>query len=141
MTNTKPWRPRKLTDETIEVYLDALRRGYSKTAACGVIEISPQALWSRLRDDPDFKERVDAACAVGLVWWEDTSKGIAEGSMKGDSRMTIFGLKNRGSHEWRDRIENDHLSSDGSMTPHSVERRLVDKDGSVEYGEEQSGDV
>lgn len=35
--------------------------------------------------------------------------------------MAVFGLKNMGRDEWSDKQELDHTSSDGSMTPKTIE--------------------
>jgi hypothetical protein len=37
----------------------------------------------------------------------------------------IFNMKNRFKEDWRDKVESDHTSSDGSMTPQVVERIIV----------------
>lgn len=37
-----------------------------------------------------------------------------------DTTAAIFWLKNRRKEVWRDRVENDHTSSDGSMTPNNI---------------------
>lgn len=49
-------------------------------------------------------KRAKAACAA---WWETLSRENAQ-SGKGNATLCIFGLKNMGAEDWRDKQEVEH---------------------------------
>lgn len=102
----------KFCDEAREMMAD----GYSTKAFAGYIGVSLSTVYKWMEENPEFSEAIKSAQAAGAFWWEKTLKHVAS-TGEGNASAAIFGVKNRSQEEWKDKVENDHTSSDGSMSP------------------------
>ena len=79
--------------------------------------------WETLLDDSDeFRETEKQRKALCEVWWERQGRKMATGD-QGNATVWIFNMKNR--FGWRDKIDVDNTSSDGSMTPKPTTIQMV----------------
>ena len=117
-------RPTKYTEELGDQLINWMSQGYSLTAAAGKIGVSRQTVYAWAEERREFSDALEEARAASAAWWEDQAR-ITATTGEGNSPMVIFGLKNRVAAEWREKQEVDHQSSDGSMTPKVIERRVI----------------
>ena len=95
--------------------------GASLTSFAAEIEVSRATLNVWMDEYPEFLDAVGRAKAKCAAWWEKQGRGIAQtGGGPGASTLVIFGLKNMGADDWREKQEVDHTSSDGSMKPTTI---------------------
>jgi hypothetical protein len=64
----------------------------------------------------EFSDALKTGQARAALWWEKTLRQVAQ-TGEGNASAAIFGVKNRSSEDWKDKTEQDHTSSDGSMSP------------------------
>jgi len=119
-------RPTKYTEALGEELISWMAEGYSLTAAAGKIGVSRQTVYAWAEEKPQFSDALNHARAASAAWWEDQARVTAK-TGDGNASVVIFALKNRVADEWRDKVETDHTSSDGSLT--NVHVYLPQKDG------------
>ena len=102
-------RPSSYKPEYCQWLLEAMAQGYSLSGFAGYIGVTRDHLskWAALY--PDFQ----LACARGkyarLRKWESLAIEVAEtGGQGSQATMIIFGLKNMGSDEWKEKQEVSH---------------------------------
>ena len=113
-------RPTKYTEALGEDLISWMSQGYSLTAASGKIGVSRQTVYAWAEEKPEFSNALNHARAASAAWWEDQAR-ITATTGDGNASVVIFALKNRVADEWRDKIEQDVTSSDGSMSPTRIE--------------------
>ena len=113
-------RPTKYTEALGDELISWMAQGYSLTAAAGKIGVSRQTVYAWAEEKPEFSDALNHARAASAAWWEDQAR-ITATTGDGNASVVIFGLKNRVADEWRDKVEQDHTSSDGSMSPTRIE--------------------
>lgn len=113
-------RPTKYDPEYCERAIEFMSEGYSTKAFAGSIGVSLSTVYKWMEEYPEFSESIKAAQAAGAMWWEKTLRQVAS-TGDGNASAAIFGVKNRSQEEWKDKIEQDHTSSDGSMSPTRIE--------------------
>ena len=119
-------RPTKYTDNLGDQLIDWMAQGYSLTAAAGKIGVSRQTVYAWAEEKPEFSHALNTARAAAAAWWEDQAR-ITATTGDGNASVVIFALKNRVADEWREKVEQDVTSSDGSMG--NVHVYLPKKDG------------
>lgn len=83
-----------------------LAQGYSLSGFAGKLGTTKTTLLEWMRVHPDFALACASAGHVRLRWWEGKAIEIAEtGGVGSQAQMVIFGLKNAGADEWRDKQE------------------------------------
>lgn len=117
-------RPTKFTPTIGDEITYWMGQGFSLTGAAGKVKTCAETVHRWARENPDFRLALNRARAASAAWWEQRA---AEHSVdgQGSASVIIFALKNRVAGEWRDKREHDLTSSDGSMTPKAIERRVV----------------
>lgn len=118
-------RPTKYKPEYAKSVIEHMADGASLTSFAAEIGVARSTINEWMEHNPEFSESVKVAKAKCAAWWEKLGRNNA---MTGDGNATlvIFGLKNMGIEDWRDRKDVDLSSSDGSMTPKVIERVIVD---------------
>ena len=98
-----------------------LADGYSIAAFAGEIGVARSTVYEWIKTHPAFSDAVKRGQAKAVLWWEKVNRNFA---MTGDGNATaiIFGLKNRASDEWRDKVETEHS---GAVTVSKVVREVV----------------
>ena len=112
-------RPTKYTEALGDELISWMAQGYSLTAAAGKIGVSRQTVYAWAEEKPEFSDALNHARAASAAWWEDQAR-ITATTGDGNASVVIFGLKNRVADEWRDKVEQDLTSSDGSMQPTTI---------------------
>ena len=113
-------RPTKYTEAMGDELISWMAQGYSLTAAAGKIGVSRQTVYAWAEEKPEFSDALKHARAASAAWWEDQAR-ITATTGDGNASVVIFALKNRVADEWRDKVETDHTSSDGSMSPKGID--------------------
>lgn len=84
-----------------------MKDGYSVAALAGHIGVAVSTVKLWVNEHPEFSDAVKIGQASAVLWWEARARDIALGNEDaGNPTITIFGLKNRASEEWRDMTEN-----------------------------------
>ena len=127
-------RPKKtldcLPDDWEEKMYEMAAKGASDIELRVMLHISDD-LWYRFIDEePDFSRAVKRARQLCQVWWERHGRKMAAGERDGNPTVWIFNMKNRFKDDWRDKVEQDLSSSDGTMTTTVIERVIVKPDAS-----------
>jgi transposase len=98
-----------------------LAEGYSVAAFAGEIGVAKSTVYEWIDRHPDFSDAVKRGQAKAVLWWEKRNIEFAK-TGEGNATSIIFGLKNRASDEWRDKVETEHS---GGVTYTKVEREIV----------------
>lgn len=109
-------RPSKYDPAFCDEAVTFLEQGYSTTALAGHLKVSRSTLYKWADEHEAFSDALKTGQAMSAVWWEDRLRAVAMGE-DGNASAAIFGLKNRAADDWREKVIQDHTSSDGSMTP------------------------
>lgn len=96
------------------ILIDCGQEGGSAVEMRCLLGIGESAWGTLLEDSVDFQRTVKEARDLCEVWWERTGRKMATGA-DGNATVWIFNMKNR--FNWRDKIEQEHTSPDGSMSP------------------------
>jgi hypothetical protein len=107
-------RPSKYDPAFCDTVREVMAEGYSKLAAAGFIGICYNTMRNWMDEHPEFLQAVKHGEAARAIFLERDLLA-AETGPKVTSR--IFALKNAAPDEWKDKVETDHTSSDGSMSP------------------------
>lgn len=115
-------RPSDYDPAFCERAVEFLADGFSIAAFAGEIGVARSTVYKWIDEHPEFSDAVKTGQAKAILWWERRNRDFA---LTGDGNATaiIFGLKNRASDEWRDKVETEHS---GSMRVERVERVIVD---------------
>lgn len=122
MTN-KPGkgRPSQYNPKVIDILDGMGGEGEGMAEAWVALGISRQTFYNWQKEHPQFLEAVNNMKARSQAWWERNGR-LATFGMRDEAfnaTAFIFNMKNRFGEDWRDKIEQDHTSSDGSMKPPS----------------------
>lgn len=104
--------------------LDALRKGNTRQAACGVARMSDQSLLNRLHDDLEFLEEVTRAEREAEAFYA----GVLQNAAPDDWRAAESWLKRRRREDWGDTLDLRKLSDDQVV-------RLLESEASAGSGE------
>lgn len=102
--------------------------GYSVKAFAGHIGVSLSTVYKWAEEHAEFSEALKAGQAAAAWWWESALR-ISAMTGDGNASAAIFGVKNRSQEEWKDKVEQDHTSSDGSFSPTRIEITAPDENG------------
>lgn len=111
-------RPSKYDPSMCDTIIQLGKDGKSKAQMMVEIGICKDT-WHRWdAENKEFSDAVKEAMLFSQAWWEE--KGRIHTFDKGEGfnpTSYIFNMKNRFSDDWRDKVESDHTSSDGTMSP------------------------
>jgi len=77
---------------------------------------------------PNFAAAYEIAKAKSVYFWEKRHIEFSK-TGQGNAAGIIFGLKNRASEDWSDKVVNEHMGKDGAAIAHSVEVTFVEAKG------------
>lgn len=98
--------------------LEAMSEGYSLSGFAGKLGVTRQLLDRWADKHASFSDACARAKSARLHWWETQALEIARtGGQGSQATMVIFGLKNMGSDEWREKQE---LTIKGEVTLASI---------------------
>lgn len=109
-------RPTSYKPEYCELIVKKMGEGYSVMAFAGLIGVSRETVYNWAKEHPEFFNALKAAQAACAARWEKILLQIGE-TGQGSAAAAIFALKNRARDEWREKVEHDMTSSDGTMSP------------------------
>lgn len=92
------------------IAVKVLSDGHSMTGLAGKLKIGRNTIYEWRKRYPEFDEACTVGMAAAAYWWEQRLVDLAQ-TNKGNAAAVIFGLKNRASDDWRDRVE--HTGADG----------------------------
>ena len=119
-------RPTKYTSD-YATKLDGYGGGGESVAeTCVYLGISKQAFYDWQKAHPEFYAAVEGVRLRSQVWWEKGGRSGTFGKIPGfNSASYQFNMKNRFADDWRDKVETDLTSSDGTM---SLNQNLTDEE-------------
>lgn len=98
--------------------LALMASGLSLAASAAELGFHRQRVYEWMERHPAFADTVKLAQVKRQLFLERRLLSADSGPVV---TSTIFGLKNAGPEDWREKQEVDHKSSDGSMTPVKIE--------------------
>lgn len=123
MTDKRPMgRPSLYDPAYCDRVVEHMADGASLTSFAAEVDVARSTINEWMDAHADFSEAVKRGKAKCAAWWEKQGRNIAQkGGGPGANTLVIFGLKNMGAEDWRDKQEVDHSSSDGTMKPQMIE--------------------
>ncbi len=102
-------RPTSYRPEYCEAVVQAARDGKSLTAFAAEIEVGRQSITDWVAAHEEFSLAVNRAKAIAASWYETQARRLIEdGGTGAQATLVVFGLKNMGSDDWRDKHEVEH---------------------------------
>lgn len=96
-------RPTKYDPAYCDEAVNFLRDGYSIAALAGKLGVAVSTVNLWINTHPEFSDAVKVGQAGAVQWWEERARHLAL-TGEGNATAVIFGLKNRASDEWKDKI-------------------------------------
>ena len=114
----KVGRPTKYQEDFPGRALELFKVGASKAEICLELGIGFDAFQDYQEQHKEFSEAVKKGVHISQGWWEMKGRKATMGEVEGfNATSFIFNMKNRFKHDWKDKQEVDHQSSDKSMSP------------------------
>jgi len=99
--------PSKYREAYCQEMIDHCATGASITSFAADIGVARSTIQEWESVHPEFSVAVKKAKAKCASWWESVARKTAvEGG--GNATLCIFGLKNMGAEDWRDKTETEH---------------------------------
>jgi hypothetical protein len=130
----KPGRPSLYDPRYCDEVIVHMEQGYSLASFSDYILVNRDTIHEWTRVHPDFSDAVARGKAARLKFWEKLGIEVAQtGGNGSQATMVIFGLKNMGSDEWRDKQEVTHsgqlsLTSLVEASMKTIEGRIIEPD-------------
>jgi transposase len=119
-------RPTKYDPAMCETVIKCGRDGKTLVGMADDLDINRETLNEWMKIHPEFSDAVKEGLQKSQAWWEDQGRIATFGGVDGfNATSYIFQMKNRFRADWNDTVKADLTSSDGSMTPHVIERVIV----------------
>lgn len=115
-------RPIEYDPEFCDRAISFLADGFSVAALAGELSVARSSIYKWMEDYPEFSDAVKVGQAKATLWWEKANRSLAM-TGEGNATACVFGLKNRASDEWRDKVETQFS---GGIAVSRVERVIVD---------------
>jgi hypothetical protein len=84
-----------------------MKDGASLTSFAAEIKVARSTINQWVADHSEFSEAVTCAKAACLAWWERAARNLVL-TGNGNATMCVFGLKNMGGDDWREKQEVEH---------------------------------
>ena len=115
---TGPKGPTKYEKKLAERLAALGSKGEGVVEACLTLGISKETFYEWGRKFPEFSDAIKQFKLRSQVWWESGGRAGTFGKVAGfNASAYSLQMRNRFPDDWRDKVENDHTSSDGTMTP------------------------
>lgn len=102
-------RPSAYQEDFDVMVREAMAEGYSLSGFAGRIGLARQTINKWCEEHPSFGEACARGKSARLYWWETKALEVAAtGGQGSQATMIIFGLKNMGSDEWKEKHEVAH---------------------------------
>lgn len=123
-------RPSKYSDAYCNEVIEFLAGGHSVTAFAGHIGVARSTVFKWAEENQEFSDALKVGQAKATALWETILVKVARDG-GGNATAAIFGLKNRASEDWADKIVNEHTGKDGGpietadVTDQEAARRIA----------------
>jgi hypothetical protein len=112
-----------------ETAIESGKIGKTLVGMADDLDINRETLNEWMKIHPEFSSAVKEGLRKSQAWWEEQGRVATFGGIDGfNATSYIFQMKNRCRADWNDTIKNDHMSTDGSMTPRVTEIVIRDAD-------------
>ena len=119
-------RPTKYDPAMCAIVIAAGEDGETLAGMAEACDVDRETINNWMDAHPEFSRAVKRGLQRAQVWWERQGKIGTFGGVKDfNATSYIFQMKNRFRADWNDTVKTDHTSSDGTMTPHVIERVIV----------------
>jgi transposase len=119
-------RPTKYDPAMCAIVIAAGEDGETLAGMAEACDVDRETINNWMDAHPEFSRAVKRGLQRAQVWWERQGKLGTFGGVKDfNATSYIFQMKNRFRADWNDTVKTDHTSSDGTMTPHVIERVIV----------------
>lgn len=105
-------RPSKYSDAYCNEVIEFLAGGHSVTAFAGHIGVSRSTVFKWADEHEEFSDALKVGQAKATALWEDVLLKVARDG-GGNATAAIFGLKNRASEDWSDKVISEHSGPNG----------------------------
>ena len=114
-------RPSKYCEAYCQEVISHCATGASLTSFAAEIGVARSTIQEWESVHPEFSVSIKIAKAKCAAWWESVARTNAvDGG--GNATLCIFGLKNMGADDWRDKVETEHS---GTVKIDKVVREVV----------------
>ena len=103
----KMGRPTKYDPAYCDAVVEHMSEGASLLSFAASIDVARSTINEWADVHPEFSEAVSRGKAKCAAWWETAGRNLALKG-EGNATMVVFGLKNMGADEWRDKQEVEH---------------------------------
>lgn len=119
-------RPTKYKPEFCDIVIAVGEEGGTLIEMAEACDVHRETIRDWAKVHPEFSDAIKRSEQKAQVWWVRLGKAATIGGVEGFNPTSyIFNMKNRFRDDWRDKHEVDNTSSDGSMTPTTIERVVV----------------
>ena len=120
-------RPSKYDPAFCDVVIAAGDDGETLAGMAVACDVDRETINNWMAAHPEFSRAVKRGLLLSQVWWERQGRLATFGKVDGfNATSYIFQMKNRFKEDWRDKVEQDLTSSDGSMKPQQIIIRAAD---------------
>ncbi|MCH4542726.1 DNA-packaging protein [Ochrobactrum sp. A-1] len=84
-----------------------MSEGASLTSFAAEIGVARSSINEWMENHAEFSEAVKIGKAKCAAWWEKVGRSNAI-TGDGNATLVIFGLKNMGAEDWRDKVDHSH---------------------------------
>ncbi|RKQ97138.1 hypothetical protein C7446_2558 [Kushneria sinocarnis] len=116
-------RPTKYTDQMPDLVYESLASGDSVTQFAVSIGVHRDTIYAWADSHPEFSDALTRGQEASQAFWEGELRQMMY-SKEVNAPLVKLYFANR--FNWHDKSEVDNKSTDGSMTPTVIERRVVD---------------
>jgi len=110
-------RPTKYKQEMCDIVIECGKEGKTLAEMATAIDVDRATVNDWMENNQEFSRAVKHGLGNAQAWWEKQGRKRTFDSNGFNATSYIFQMKNRFKDDWRDKVENDHTSSDGSMSP------------------------
>jgi hypothetical protein len=116
-------RPTKYTDKMPKALYDALAQGDSVTQFAASMGISRSTVYEWAEHHQAFSDALSRGQEASQAYWEGELRQMMYSR---DVNAPLVKLYFANRFNWHDKAEVDNKSSDGSMTPKTITRVIID---------------
>ena len=134
-------RPSKYDPDFCDEARTFMADGYSVKALAAHLGVNYSTVYEWADKHPEFSNALKDGQAAASLWWERALRRVAA-TGEGNASAAIFGVKNRSQEEWKDKLDHNHQSDDGSMSPKETTINTTDPvEAAKEYQRIMGGNV
>ena len=104
-------RPTKYKKEYCDTAIEVQKRGFSKEAVAGHLDISKDTLYRWIKKYKEFSDAIKRGQEYCRIFWEELGIEMVTAG-QGNSTAWIFNMKNR--FGWKDKSETELTGKDGA---------------------------